>query len=623
METNELTRIFPPIPKLVEDNAELTPFADLIVHQLEYYRKRLAWIESCVGSLEEMANGHRYFGFNRGEHDGESGWFYREWAPAAKALYLIGDFNDWDCTTHPMECDQFGVWSIFLPDREYADRLKHGCRVKVHVVSERGAMDRIPAYIRKTEKDPVFQSVNGVLWDPKPYPWQNPQCPPKGALRIYEAHVGMASEEEKICTFEEFRKEVLPRIVKQGYNALQLMAIMQHPYYASFGYQVSNFFAVSDFFGTPEDLKRLIDDAHGAGISVFLDLIHSHAIKNIHEGINEFDGTSYQYFHAGGRGEHLVWDSKLFDYSKFEVLRFLLSNLRYWLEEFRFDGFRFDGITSMIYLHHGIGVNFDEIQSYFQECELDRDAICYLQLANTLVHRLRPEAVTIAEDVSGYPGLARPVDEGGLGFDYRLAMGEPELWVNLVEHVRDEHWHMENIFRELTNRRENERYVAYVESHDQAMVGEKTLAFRLMGPAMYSDMAKHIENPIIERGVRLHNLIRLITFFCGGDGWLNFMGNEFGHPDWIDFPRAGNNLSFFYARRQWSLADNSDLRYAVMNRFDRLMNQFDARYHILSAKPVKLQKVHEDHKLLVIQRGHFIGIFNFHPTSHYQDYRIG
>jgi len=444
----------------------------------------------------------------------------------------------------------------------------------------------------------------------------------EGSPRIYEAHIGMALEEERAGTYREFTEQILPRIVEAGYNVLQLMAVKEHPYYASFGYQVSSYFAPSSRFGTPEELKALIDTAHQSGLTVLLDLVHSHAVKNVHEGLNLFDGTAHQYFHAEPRGHHPAWDSLLFDYSKPQVLRFLLSNVRYWLEEYRLDGFRFDGVTSMMYLHHGLGMAFTCYDDYLIH-DLDEQAIVYLQLANQLAHSINPRAITIGEDVSGMVGLARPLEEGGLGFDYRLTMGIPDYWIRVLKEKPDEDWHMGEMYHTLTNRRQSEKHIAYAESHDQALVGDKTIAFRLMDAEMYWHMTRRSENPIIDRGMALHKMIRLVTFTLGGEGYLNFIGNEFGHPEWVDFPRQGNGFSYQYARRQWSLVDNPDLRYRDLAQFDRAMQELDRRFNLL-ANPIHEQlNVDQDQKLLVYRRGLLVFVFNFHPSRSYPDYRFG
>jgi 1,4-alpha-glucan branching enzyme len=607
---------------LVDQDPWLEPYSPQLRERHTRYRRALEEIEAGGGLLGPISRGHEYFGLNRGERDGEPGVWYREWAPGAAQLYLIGDFNAWDRRADPLERDEFGVWHRFLPDAEYGGRLAHGSRVKAHVVSAGGAMDRIPAYIRRVVQDPENGDFSGQFWSPpEPFAFRNPTPELRGGLRIYEGHVGMAQEEPRVGTFREFTASVLPRARDLGYNALQLMAVMEHPYYGSFGYHVSSFFAVSSRFGTPEELKELIDTAHEMGLRVLLDLVHSHAVKNVAEGLSRFDGTDYQYFHAGPRGEHVAWDSLLFDYSKYEVRRFLLSNVRYWLEEFRFDGFRFDGVTSMLYLDHGLGKAFTSYDDYFGP-NVDADAVTYLQLANRLAHDLRCDAITIAEDVSGMAGMARPVEEGGLGFDYRLAMGVPDYWIKLVKERRDEEWSLGALYDTLINRRRGEKHVAYAESHDQALVGDKTLAFRLMDQEMYWHMSRSSRSLVIDRGIALHKLIRLITFSLGGEGYLNFMGNEFGHPEWIDFPREGNGFSYQYARRQWSLVDNPDLRYRDLNAFDAAMLALDIEFGTLTDPFVEQLAVDEARKLLVYRRGPLVFAFNFHPTDSYTELRI-
>lgn len=610
--------------RLIKRDPLLKPYAPQLRERFVHYQRIKTQIEKAGGILGEISQGHRFFGFNRGENDGETGVWYREWAPGAQSLSLIGDFNDWNRDANPMCVDKWGVWHLFLPDKHYADQFTHGTRVKVHVKSELGELDRIPAYIQRVIQESETE-FTGQYWSPPhPYQWKN-KAPNfnahKEGLRIYEAHVGMAQEAEKVGTFAEFTQNILPRIAKLGYNAVQLMAIMEHPYYASFGYHVSNFFAVSSRFGTPEELKELIDTAHGMGLRVIMDLVHSHAVKNINEGLNRFDGTEHHYFHAGEKGEHIAWDSRCFDYSKSEVQRFLLSNIRYWLETYRFDGFRFDGVTSMLYSDHGLGQKFTGYDDYFGP-KVELDAIAYLMLANEVVHAVNPNAISIAEDMSGMPGLARPIEEGGLGFDYRLAMGIPDYWIRLLKEKKDEDWHISEIYGMLRNRRAAEKHIAYVESHDQSIVGDKTLAMQLMDAELYTKMSVFTPSIRIARGVALHKLIRLLTFSLGGEGYLNFMGNEFGHPEWIDFPRTGNNNSYWYARRQWHLVEDDTLYYKHLNAFDVAMQHLDIMYHLFTDENIQLLFIHEDAKQIVYARGGLVFAFNFHPTESVKDWRI-
>ncbi len=603
--------------KIFDIDPNLKPFEKDLDLRMNKYKKDKNALLSKYSTFESFSNGNLFYGF----HSCDEGWYYREWAPAAEALYLIGDFNFWNPNSHPMKKTENGNWEIFLQGTQ---ALQHMSNVKVRIVSKGVSRDRIPLYIKRAVQDPISNDFFGQIWQPEtPFVWNDSDfhVDHSKPLFIYETHVGMAQEKEDMGTFNEFTENILPRIKAEGYNTIQLMAIMQHPYYASFGYQVSNFFAVSSWFGTPDDLKLLINTAHSMGITVLLDLIHSHAIKNIAEGINEFDGTDYQFFHTGNKGSHPAWDTKLFNYGKPEVLHFLLSNIKFWLEEYHFDGYRFDGVSSMLYHHQGLGVAFTDYSKYFS-IDTDLEAITYLQFANDLVREVRPDAITIAEDMSGMPGIALPVSYGGVGFDYRLSMGIPDLWVKILKERTDENWSMRQLWYELTSRRPLEKCIGYVESHDQALVGDKTLIFQLAGPSMYNHMLKKDNNSIINRAVELHKMIKFLTMSLAGEGYLNFMGNEFGHPEWIDFPREGNNWSFKYARRQWSLSDNKDLAYDYLLNFDREALSFFKSHNILGANDLLNIWNDEELNILAFRKGSLIFLFNFNPTKSFKGYEL-
>ncbi len=586
---------------------------------MKLYDSQLASIRKQSGSLLQYARAYTHMGITRDPETQQ--WVYREWAPGAKGLYLIGDFNGWNRESHPLQRQSNGMWELRLP----AEALHHGQALKVHIIgADDSRLDRIPAWIRYTTQDCYTHDFVGRIWQPEtPYVWKVKRFSPakiKVPL-IYEAHVGMAGEEPRLHRYREFADHMIPRIVKMGYNTIQLMAVQEHPYYGSFGYHVSSFFAPSSRFGTPDDLKYLIDTAHAAGLAVLLDVVHSHAVKNMAEGLNNFDGSGGQYFHAGQRDSmHPDWDSCLFNYGRPEVMEFLLSNLAWWLEEYRFDGFRFDGVTSMLYVHHG-HEPFSGLESYFND-QVNLDAITYLQLATTLIQETKPGAIVIAEDMSGMPGLCRPVAEGGIGFDFRLSMGLPDYWIKIIKELKDEEWSVGNIWYTLSNRRYGEPNIAYAESHDQALVGDKTLAFRLMDAEMYTSMNKGSQSLIVERGMALHKMIRLVTHVVGGEGWLNFIGNEFGHPEWIDFPREGNDGSYLYCRRQWSLVDHPDLRYGYLAAFDRAMLDLSSSYHLLLRPPARPLNLDEANQVMAFMRGELIFVFNWSGTRAIPDYKL-
>ena len=588
----------------------LKPFSGDLQLRMENFEKTKKRLLKAGETLKDFANAHMYFGF----HQTEEGWYYREWAPGADAMYLTGDFCFWDHRAWPMQKLENGVFEIFLPGK---DALKNGQRVSAVTCRNGEEFERIPAYARYVVQDPETIAWSAVIHIPeKPFRWTDRAFHPKKELLIYECHIGMAQEEGKVGSYREFREHVLPRIKELGYNTIQIMAIMEHPYYASFGYQVTNFYAPSSRFGTPEELKALINAAHGMGIAVLLDVVHSHCAPNTREGLNQFDGTDYQYFHEGPRGDHSAWGTKCFDYSKSQVLHFLLSNLKYWQEEFHFDGFRFDGVTSMLYLDHGLGVSFTGPEKYFS-MNTDTAAVTYLQLANALVRQVNPEAITIAEDTSALPGLALPIADGGVGFDYRLAMGEPDMWIRLVKDVRDENWDLNNIYYELAIRRPGEKVIGYVESHDQALVGDKTLMFRLCDSEMYWGMGAHQHSIPVDRGMALHKMIRLLTMSLGGEGYLTFMGNEFGHPEWIDFPREGNGWSYHHCRRQWSLAEDPALKFRFLRDFDGDMVDMARKRRVFTGRDRQLL-LDNGRKLLAYKKGGAYLVYNFHPTNSYE-----
>ncbi|GMY25141.1 1,4-alpha-glucan-branching enzyme 2-2, chloroplastic/amyloplastic-like isoform X2 [Fagus crenata] len=635
--TIERPRTVPP-PGTGQGIYKIDPLLNKYREHLEYrygqYKRLREAIDKNEGGLEVFSRGYEKFGFTRSD----TGITYREWAPGAKSAALIGDFNNWNPNADVMTRNEFGVWEIFLPNNaDGSPPIPHGSRVKIRMDTPSGIKDSIPAWIKFSVQAPGEIPYNGIYYDPpeeEKYVFKHPQPKRPKSLRVYEAHVGMSSTEPKINTYANFRDDVLPRIKRLGYNAVQIMAIQEHSYYASFGYHVTNFFAPSSRCGTPDDLKSLIDKAHELGLLVLMDIVHSHVSNNVLDGLNMFDGTDSHYFHSGARGYHWMWDSRLFNYGSWEVLRFLLSNARWWLEEYRFDGFRFDGVTSMMYTHHGLQVAFSGNYTEYFGFATDVDAVVFLMLVNDVIHGLFPEAVSIGEDVSGMPTFCIPVQDGGVGFDYRLHMAIADKWIELLK-KKDEDWRMGDIIHTLTNRRWLEKCVSYAESHDQALVGDKTLAFWLMDKDMYDFMAlDRPATPLVDRGIALHKMIRLITMGLGGEGYLNFMGNEFGHPEWIDFPRGdqhlsdgriipGNNLSYDKCRRRFDLGDAEYLRYHGMQEFDRAMQHLEETYGFMTSEHQYVSRKDEGDRTIVFERGNLIFVFNFHWTNSYSDYRVG
>lgn len=598
----------------------LRPVEGEINYRHNRYLQRLNDIEHHSGSLCDYANAHLYYGFHYDPY--AKGWWFRDWLPGAWEVYLFGDFNDWERLQYPLTRDQWGSWSVFISDEQSGGRLGHTSLVKMYVRGADGAYaDRIPAYIRRVVQNETTKDYAGQVWHPnKKFDWSDDgfDLASIESLLIYECHVGMAQEKEGVGTYKEFEEIVLPRVKRLGYNAIQMMAVAEHPYYGSFGYHVSSLFAPSSRFGTPEELKHLIKTAHSMGIAVIMDIVHSHYVKNLNEGLNRLDGTEDLYSPIGG--DHPHWDSKLFNYGKHEVQHLLLSNVKYWIDEFHFDGYRFDGVSSMIYHHHGYA-DFNTREAFFNDT-VNRDAVLYLTLANKLVKEVKPSAVTIAEDVSGMPGMAVSIADGGIGFDYRLAMAVPDFWIKYLKDIPDEQWDLCEIWSVLSNRLPNVKTVTYCESHDQALVGDKTIAFRLMDKEMYFSMSKESQSLIVDRGIALHKMIRLMTITLGGEAYLNFMGNEFGHPEWIDFPREGNDWSYAHARRQWSLSEAEYLRYKDLDTFDEAMIHLTRNNHVLKSGYGFNLLNDNDNKTMVFEQAGLVYVFNWHPAASIMDYKM-
>ena len=600
---------------IVKNDPWLEPFEGAICGRHDHAMWKLNELTNGgKQTLSDFASGYLYFGL----HKTSKGWVLREWAPNATDIYLVGDFNGWqEDEAYKMTRIDNGNWEIKLK----ASQMHHGDLFKLKVKWLGGEGERIPSYANRVVQDEQTKIFSAQVWAPaKPYEFKKKNFKPDtNPLLIYECHIGMGQDAEKVGTYTEFKDNILPRIKKDGYNAIQVMAVAEHPYYGSFGYHVSNFFAPSSRFGTPEELKELIDKAHEMGIAVIMDIVHSHAVKNEIEGLGNFAGDGCQYFMQGGRREHPAWDSLCFDYGKNEVIHYLLSNCKYWLEEFKFDGFRFDGVTSMLYYSHGLGEAFGGYGDYYNGHE-DDEAIAYLTLANLLIHEVNPKAITIAEEVSGMPGLAAPVKDGGYGFDYRMAMNIPDYWIKTIKELKDEDWKPSSMFWETTNRRQDEKTISYAESHDQALVGDKTIIFRLIDADMYWHFKKGDENFMANRGIALHKMIRLLTASTMNGGYLNFMGNEFGHPEWIDFPREGNGWGYKYARRQWSLVDNKELCYHYLGDFDEAMLKVIKTVKNFQKTPVVEVWHNDGDQILAFSRGDLLFVFNFSPNRSYTDY---
>lgn len=610
----------------------LEPFSPQLINRQLQFKE---WHESLLKSeksLDSFASSYEKYGVHADWNTKQI--TVTQYVPDVKEVSIVGDFNHWDPNSHKLvQANNFGLWSLTIDAVDGEFVIPHDSRYKISMLLPSGErIYRLDPWVIRATPSTENTLYEGRFWNPNPsdvYKRKTPRPKNKDGIKIYEAHVGISTPEAKVGSYKNFTTKILPIIHRLGYNTIQLMAVMEHAYYASFGYQVTNFFAASSRFGSPEDLKELIDEAHRLGISVLLDVVHSHSSKNVEDGLNMFNGTDHYLFHGGVKGNHDLWDSRLFNYSNYETLRFLLSNLKFYIEFYGFDGFRFDGVTSMLYKHHGLSYGFSgDYNEYFNPDLVDNDAITYLILAHKLLDEISIREditlTTIAEDVSGMPTLCLPVNKGGIGFDYRLSMAIPDMWIKILKHLTDEQWDLGLIVHTLTNRRYGEKCISYCESHDQALVGDKTIAFWLMDKEMYTNMSVLTElTPVIDRGISLHKLIRLLTFSLGGEGYLTFEGNEFGHPEWLDFPRVGNNESYHYARRQFNLIEDDLLRYKFLFEFDAAMQHLDTKYNILLSQQAYVSLKHEGDKVLVFERNGLLFIFNFNSTQSFPDYKVG
>ncbi|KAK7287576.1 hypothetical protein RIF29_00857 [Crotalaria pallida] len=506
--------------------------------------------------------------------------------------------------------------------KKYIPAIPHGSKYRVYFNTPNGPLERVPAWATYVQPAVDGTQAYAIHWEPPPehvYKWKNTSPKVPKSLRIYEAHVGISGSEPKISSFNEFTDKVLPHIMETGYNAIQLIGVVEHKDYFTVGYRVTNFYAVSSRYGTPDDFKRLVDEAHGLGLLVFLEIVHSYAAADENVGLSMFDGSNDCYFHSGKRGQHKFWGTRMFKYGDPDVLHFLLSNLNWWIVEYQVDGFQFHSLSSMIYTHNGFASFTGDLEEYCNQY-VDKDALLYLILANEILHALYPNIITIAEDATFYPGLCEPTSQGGLGFDYYVNLSVSEMWSTFLESVPDNEWSMTKIVNTLvSDRAYADKMLMYAENHNQSISGRRSFAEILFGEI---DEHSHHYKESLVRGSSLHKMIRLITLTIGGRAYLNFMGNEFGHPKRVEFPTSSNNFSYSLANRQWDLLAKEGLNRDLFS-FDKDMMKLDENARVLSRRFPYLHHVNDSSMVISYIRGPLLFIFNFHPTDSYDNYSIG
>lgn len=607
-------------PRNPLEDPELAPYRDFFLQRCSRFEQEKTRIEKNFGSLKAYSDIYTHFGPHLIKGKDGNFWRWREYMPHATEIWLTtSKLNFKRNAQYRFTNKGNGEFELTLPQ----EALPHGEYVELRVQGPMPPqksdgsipelpvpMRRVPAFAQWVEQDPhVPEQWCARIWAPEnPYQFKHHR---RGLLqfpRIYEAHVGMAQSSlqhfgESVGTYDYFRRFVLPRIREDGYTAVQLMGILEHPLYKSFGYQVSSYYAPSSRYGNPDQFKELVDAAHGLGLAVILDITHGHACANTEQGLACYDGSNY-FFSA----KYNQWGTPSFDYGNEMARRFLLSNCRYWMEEFRIDGFRFDAVGNMLYIDHGVNDSFSHVgRCFYGKDGQPREDVygeLYLCLANDLIHNMDEHAITIAEEFSGMPGLTCSPAEGGLGFDYRFAMGIPDFWAKAIENPKD----MGSMWYEMTNHRPYDRTISYVECHDQCINGDDAMIWRLLGDSMYRYMGASSETWNISRGLAFYRLMRLLTLTAADAGYLNFMGNEFGHPEWLDAEE--------HAHRQWHLADQPDLKYASLAAWDKAQLNILVGQHLddFLQQPM-FRFIHEDMRLLAFERGHLLFVFNFHETE--------
>ena len=371
----------------------------------------------------------RCFGSHPGQKDGQDGYVFRVWAPNAKQVCVFGDFNGWDENAAPLEKLEGGIWQGFVPGLKRFDTYKyavHGADGKV--------VAKADPYAFHAETRPGNASK---IYDLEEYPWGDQgwldhrakSAPYRRPMNIYECHLGSwrRTGEGEFLSYRDTAQYLVPYVKEMGYTHVELLPVMEHPLDASWGYQVTGYFAATSRFGTPDDLKYLIDQLHQAGVGVILDWVPAHFPRDAF-GLYHFDGgPTYEYADAR-KGEHPDWGTQVFDLGRSEVRSFLFSNAMFWLEEYHADGLRVDAVSSMLYLDYGRqdGAWMPNIHGGKENLE----AIEFFQKLNTAIFSAHPDVLMIAEESTAWPKVTHPVSDGGLGFNFKWNMG----WMNDICH---------------------------------------------------------------------------------------------------------------------------------------------------------------------------------------------
>ncbi len=491
--------------------------------------------------------------------EGVDGVRFAVWAPNATVVSVMGDFNGWDRTRHPMRKRDGGIWEIFLP------WLGVGSVYKYSIVSTSGEiLEKSDPYGFYAEQTPKTASI---VWPLSGHHWHDQGWMDHRSSRnwihepmsVYEVHLGswLKSEGDYWLTYRELADRLVGYVKKLGYTHIELMPIMEHPFSGSWGYQVSGYFAPTSRFGTPDDFRFFIDACHQAGIGVLLDWVPGHFPKDEH-ALGHFDGTAL-YEHADPRkGEHKDWGTLIFNYGRNEVKTFLLSNALYWLKEFHIDGLRVDAVASMLYLDYSREQG-DWVPNQHGGRE-NLEAIDFLKRFNELVHQV-PGAITVAEESTSWPGVSRPTYLNGLGFTMKWNMG----WM----HDMFEYFSTDSLYRKYHQKNITFSLLyAFTEnfllpiSHDEVVYGKGSLIGKMPG----------------DEWQKFANARAFLTYMYGHPGKkLLFMGSEFGQTS------------------EWNHDKDLDwwlLQYPLHHRMQTMVSELNALYR----REPSLYEVDDDHR---------------------------